>query len=187
MNLKINIDRLRADLEDLGRIGRDPNGGVTRPSFSRADLEARAWFKQRIEDAGLTYRLEAPETSSAGRTAPERRSWSARISTPSSTPGCSTARSECSPAWSACGRSRKAVPVAPCAGPPGEIGNSFRGIRHPNPAGRNGPVWSPTVYAYRPASFPWPASSAFSSASGSSRSSAVPRSLSRGPPPRSCR
>ncbi len=56
--MRIQLERLKRDLEDLGRIGRDPNGGVTRPSFSRADLEARAWFKQRIEDAGLTYRLD---------------------------------------------------------------------------------------------------------------------------------
>jgi len=73
MKLQINLDRLRTDLEDLGRIGRDPNGGVTRPSFSRADLEARAWLKQRIEDAGLTYRLDGAgnifgRKDSAGRT-----------------------------------------------------------------------------------------------------------------------
>lgn len=58
MKPQINLDRLRSDLEDLGRIGRDPNGGVTRPSFSRADFEARAWLKNKIEDAGLAYRLD---------------------------------------------------------------------------------------------------------------------------------
>jgi len=58
MNTAINLDRLKADLEDLGRIGRDPTGGVTRPSFSRADFEARAWLKKRIEEAGLIHRVD---------------------------------------------------------------------------------------------------------------------------------
>lgn len=48
--------RLRRDLEELGRIGRDERGGVSRPSFSPADFEARAWLKARIEQAGLCYR-----------------------------------------------------------------------------------------------------------------------------------
>ena len=37
--MKIDIARLRKDIEELGQIGRDPNGGVSRPSFSKADLE----------------------------------------------------------------------------------------------------------------------------------------------------
>jgi len=55
MNIRINLSRLKSNLEELGRIGRG-EGGVSRPSFSRADLEARAWLRNRIEDAGLTYR-----------------------------------------------------------------------------------------------------------------------------------
>jgi N-carbamoyl-L-amino-acid hydrolase len=58
MDLRINLDRLRTHLEELGRIGRDPRGGVTRPSFSRADLEARAWLKDKIESAELDYRVD---------------------------------------------------------------------------------------------------------------------------------
>ncbi|MDP2915859.1 MAG: Zn-dependent hydrolase [Candidatus Aminicenantes bacterium] len=58
MKLQINVDRLRTNLEDLGRIGRDPNDGITRPSFSRADFEARVWLKNKIQDAGLAYRLD---------------------------------------------------------------------------------------------------------------------------------
>jgi N-carbamoyl-L-amino-acid hydrolase len=58
MGIQINIGRLRAGLEELGRIGRDPRGGVSRPSFSPADLEARAWLKDRIEAAGLDYRMD---------------------------------------------------------------------------------------------------------------------------------
>jgi len=56
--MNIDIDRLRRDLEELGRIGRDENGGVTRPSFSTPDLEARAWLKARIEAVGLAYRVD---------------------------------------------------------------------------------------------------------------------------------
>ncbi|MGB7297672.1 MAG: M20 family metallo-hydrolase [Candidatus Aminicenantales bacterium] len=56
--MKINLERLRKDIEDLARIGRDPRGGVTRPSFSQADFEARAWLKDRICEAGLCYRQD---------------------------------------------------------------------------------------------------------------------------------
>ncbi len=56
MDIRVNIDRLKNDLEELGRIGRDDRGGVSRPSFSAADLEARAWLRRKIEEAGLCYR-----------------------------------------------------------------------------------------------------------------------------------
>src|SRR5512139_2138905 len=58
MDVRIDIERLKADLEELGRIGRDPAGAVNRPSFSAADLEARAWLRSRIEAAGLAYRQD---------------------------------------------------------------------------------------------------------------------------------
>ncbi len=58
MDIRIDIERLKNDLEELGRIGRDERGGVNRPSFSAADLEARAWLKKKIEEAGLCYRQD---------------------------------------------------------------------------------------------------------------------------------
>jgi N-carbamoyl-L-amino-acid hydrolase len=58
MDIRIDINRLRQDLEELGRIGREPGGGITRPSFSPADREAREWFKDRLEAAGLVYRRD---------------------------------------------------------------------------------------------------------------------------------
>ena len=58
MDIWINGERLRSDLEELGRIGRDEHGGVSRPSFSPADFEARAWLKRKIEEAGLCYRQD---------------------------------------------------------------------------------------------------------------------------------
>lgn len=51
--LKINADRLKQDIENLSQIGRGDNQGIYRPAFSDADMEARAWLKSRIEDAGL--------------------------------------------------------------------------------------------------------------------------------------
>ena len=56
MDLRIDIGRLRKDLEALAEFGRDPKGGTSRPSFSRADLEARRWLKDRFADAGLACR-----------------------------------------------------------------------------------------------------------------------------------
>ena len=53
MDIKVNFDRLKKDIESLSQIGRDPQGGITRPSFSKSDLEARDWLKGRIESSGL--------------------------------------------------------------------------------------------------------------------------------------
>jgi N-carbamoyl-L-amino-acid hydrolase len=58
MDIRIDLDRLKDDLESLAKIGLNPNGGITRPSFSQADLEARAWLKEKIKGAGLTLRQD---------------------------------------------------------------------------------------------------------------------------------
>jgi N-carbamoyl-L-amino-acid hydrolase len=58
MDSRINLERLKNDLEELARIGRDPRGGISRPSFSQADFAARAWFKERICEAGLCFRQD---------------------------------------------------------------------------------------------------------------------------------
>ncbi len=58
MDIRINADRLRDDLEALSQFGRNAEGGVTRPSFSPADLEARRWLRRRIESAGLVFRQD---------------------------------------------------------------------------------------------------------------------------------
>ena len=52
--LRINGARLRADLDALGRIGRDGEGALDRPVFSPAYEEARAWLKVQMAAAGLT-------------------------------------------------------------------------------------------------------------------------------------
>jgi len=58
MDIRVNMDRLKRDLEELGCIGRDELGGVSRPSFSAADLEARAWLQKKMTEAGLCYRQD---------------------------------------------------------------------------------------------------------------------------------
>jgi N-carbamoyl-L-amino-acid hydrolase len=57
--IRINLARLRKDLEDLGAIGTTPEGGVWRSSFSEADMEARRWFVKRLEDANLRHWVDA--------------------------------------------------------------------------------------------------------------------------------
>lgn len=53
MELKVNIERLRKDLESLRTIGRVSTGGVSRTSYSAADLQARRWYVDRCADAGI--------------------------------------------------------------------------------------------------------------------------------------
>ncbi len=53
--LRINGDRLMEDFAALSQIGVTPDGGVSRPALSLEDLEARAWFADRIEDAGFLF------------------------------------------------------------------------------------------------------------------------------------
>jgi N-carbamoyl-L-amino-acid hydrolase len=56
--LSVNGARLRADLADLARIGRLPGGGISRTSFSAADTEARAWYRDRCAAAGLAVEVD---------------------------------------------------------------------------------------------------------------------------------
>ncbi|MFW6160500.1 MAG: Zn-dependent hydrolase [Acidobacteriota bacterium] len=55
-DLGINFERLKKDICELGEIGCNLEGGISRPSFSRADLKARDWFKKKIQEAGLILR-----------------------------------------------------------------------------------------------------------------------------------
>ncbi|MEM9951826.1 MAG: Zn-dependent hydrolase [Chloroflexota bacterium] len=51
--LRINSDRLKRDFDELSEIGLTHGGGISRLALSNEDLEARAWFADRVEDAGL--------------------------------------------------------------------------------------------------------------------------------------
>ena len=58
MTVSVNAERLVADLQELGRIGRVPSGGLGRTSFSPADTEARAWYLARCAEAGLEVEVD---------------------------------------------------------------------------------------------------------------------------------
>lgn len=53
---RIDLARLRADIEELARIGRDPEGGISRPAWSPAFMEAQRWLLDRCRAAGLAAR-----------------------------------------------------------------------------------------------------------------------------------
>lgn len=58
-HVSVNLERLKNDLEALSRIGYDESdGGIHRLSFSDADMQARRWFMNRLEAAGLTARMD---------------------------------------------------------------------------------------------------------------------------------
>jgi N-carbamoyl-L-amino-acid hydrolase len=63
--LHINADRLLADLKSLAVIGQTPDGGVSRSAMSPADVEGRAWFRQRVEQDGLLFRQDGAGNLSA--------------------------------------------------------------------------------------------------------------------------
>lgn len=54
--ITINSERLKADFNSLSEIGATLGGGVSRLALSNEDLEARAWFAERIESAYLMVR-----------------------------------------------------------------------------------------------------------------------------------
>ena len=63
--LRINGSRLLKDLEELGRIGGTPDGGVSRPAMSPADVAGREWFRAQAEAAGLDFRRDSAGNLSA--------------------------------------------------------------------------------------------------------------------------
>jgi len=54
--LRIQPERLHNDFDALSQIGATSEDGISRPALSLEDLEARAWFANRIEDAGFLVR-----------------------------------------------------------------------------------------------------------------------------------
>ncbi|WEX08215.1 Zn-dependent hydrolase [Chelativorans sp. AA-79] len=57
--MRIDLERLRRDLEALSRIGRDPEtGGINRVSFSDADMEGRRFVRGLMEQAGLDVSMD---------------------------------------------------------------------------------------------------------------------------------
>ena len=58
MVLRVNIGRLRNDLEALRSIGSVETGGVSRTSYSAADLQARRWYLDRCAEAGIEVSVD---------------------------------------------------------------------------------------------------------------------------------
>jgi N-carbamoyl-L-amino-acid hydrolase len=59
MATAISLPRLRAQIEELSRFGRNPDRqGITRSCWSPAHEEARHWLIERMEAAGLTTRVD---------------------------------------------------------------------------------------------------------------------------------
>lgn len=56
--LKINFERLRADIQALSEIGRLEDNGIYRMAFTASDMRARTWLQQRILDAGLQLHVD---------------------------------------------------------------------------------------------------------------------------------
>jgi N-carbamoyl-L-amino-acid hydrolase len=63
--LRINASRLLADLKALAAIGQTPEGGVSRTALSEADQAGRAWFRERVMDAGLQFHEDGAGNVSA--------------------------------------------------------------------------------------------------------------------------
>jgi beta-ureidopropionase / N-carbamoyl-L-amino-acid hydrolase len=63
--MRIDFERLKRDVEELGAIGRTPEGGVSRPSWSDADVVARRWLLARIEAASMEARVDPAGNISA--------------------------------------------------------------------------------------------------------------------------
>lgn len=57
-SLRVNRERLWKDLMELGEIGQQPSGGMTRLSLTPVDMEAREWLIRRMNEAGLTTRTD---------------------------------------------------------------------------------------------------------------------------------
>ena len=55
--MRIRPERLIADLRELATIGKFETG-VDRPAFSRDDMRARAWLRDKLDAAGLSARID---------------------------------------------------------------------------------------------------------------------------------
>ncbi len=63
--LRVNEDRLLADLRELAEIGATANGGVDRQALTESDIAARDWYRRKIAEAGLGYAMDGAGNQSA--------------------------------------------------------------------------------------------------------------------------
>jgi N-carbamoyl-L-amino-acid hydrolase len=61
VDLRVDAERLRRDLDSLAEIGRVPprtGGGISRTAYSPADAQARQWYADRCDAAGIRLHLD---------------------------------------------------------------------------------------------------------------------------------
>src|SRR5688572_16861299 len=63
--LRINPDRMLDSFTQVSVFGSTAEGGVDRPSFSEAHLQARKWFREEIEKAGFEFHTDGAGNHSA--------------------------------------------------------------------------------------------------------------------------
>jgi N-carbamoyl-L-amino-acid hydrolase len=63
--LRVDVARFLADWEALAEIGSTGDGGVHRPALGVSHLEARAWLRKRIVEAGLDLHVDGAGNHSA--------------------------------------------------------------------------------------------------------------------------
>src|SRR5712691_10045340 len=56
--MRIDRKRLEQTIEDLGRIGETPRGGLTRLALSDEDKRGRDWMVARMREAGLAVMID---------------------------------------------------------------------------------------------------------------------------------
>ncbi|HCR71902.1 MAG TPA: Zn-dependent hydrolase [Anaerolineae bacterium] len=64
-SLRINSDRMLDSFTQVSVFGSTSEGGVNRPSFSEAHLQARKWFRDQIESSGFEFRTDGAGNHSA--------------------------------------------------------------------------------------------------------------------------
>lgn len=57
--MDIDVDRLWSDIQELGAIGCNRDGGITRLPFTPQDRQAQDWLAAKMEAAGLSVREDA--------------------------------------------------------------------------------------------------------------------------------
>ncbi|MFT4038906.1 MAG: Zn-dependent hydrolase [Thermomicrobiales bacterium] len=70
--MRVSAARLQASLAEFARIGATPGGGVTRLALSDEDRAARDLLRRRMEEAGLTVRIDDLGTMTGHRPGAER-------------------------------------------------------------------------------------------------------------------
>ncbi|GAB5490903.1 MAG: Zn-dependent hydrolase [Phototrophicaceae bacterium] len=63
--LRINEKRFLDLMTEQAKIGATVDGGLTRPALSEADIVIRDWFKEKVEDYGLSYKVDGAGNQSA--------------------------------------------------------------------------------------------------------------------------